>query len=229
MWKLLELRKFPYFCTRIYRKAILEHKTDIRQRILLHARTQFMKYGLRNVSMDDFARDLGMSKKTIYQIFPDKAAIIYAVFKEQCEMEKQVFQHFHTTAKDVLTEWVLILQYTLRTLKAVTPLLIFEAQKYYPEAWSLNRQMEEEFHLPMIQQYIEKGKAEGIFRDNVKPDIAARMRMATIDMMLDDKWFPSHQYDLAAIMEQTSELFLFSLLSEKGREKWEELKLTIDN
>jgi hypothetical protein len=55
------------------------------------------------------------------------------------------------------------------------------------------------------------------------------MRMATIDMMLDDKWFPAHQYDLAAIMEQTSELFLFSLLSEKGREKWEELKLTIDN
>ena len=41
-----------------------------KERILLSARQMFMKYGIRSVSMDDIAAEVGMSKKTISEVWP---------------------------------------------------------------------------------------------------------------------------------------------------------------
>ena len=45
---------------------------ETKQRIQLAAHQLVMQYGIRSVSMDDIASNLGMSKKTIYQYFKDK-------------------------------------------------------------------------------------------------------------------------------------------------------------
>ena len=52
---------------------------DIQERIVLKAHELFMRYGIRSVSMDEIANHLGMSKKTIYQFFADKDALVESV------------------------------------------------------------------------------------------------------------------------------------------------------
>lgn len=50
-----------------------------RRRVLALARRHFFAHGFRRVTMDDLAADLGMSKKTVYAVFPSKAALLAAV------------------------------------------------------------------------------------------------------------------------------------------------------
>ena len=54
----------------------------IRARILAGARRHFFSHGFRGVTMDDLAAELGMSKKTFYQHFPSKNALLEAVLEE---------------------------------------------------------------------------------------------------------------------------------------------------
>ena len=53
------------------------------KRITTAARQHFFAHGFRGVTMDDLARELGMSKKTVYASFPSKADLLRAVAERQ--------------------------------------------------------------------------------------------------------------------------------------------------
>ena len=63
-------------------------ETDYKEKLLKGADELFMKYGLRSVSMDDIARHLGVSKKTIYQHFADKDEVVVSVAKSLMAKQK---------------------------------------------------------------------------------------------------------------------------------------------
>lgn len=56
-----------------------------RQRILAAARGHFFRHGFRNVTMDDLAAELAVSKKTLYAHFPSKDALLEAVLRDKYE------------------------------------------------------------------------------------------------------------------------------------------------
>jgi AcrR family transcriptional regulator len=56
-----------------------------RRRILEAARAHFFKHGFRNVTMDDLAAELAVSKKTLYAYFPSKEALLSAVLRDKYE------------------------------------------------------------------------------------------------------------------------------------------------
>ncbi len=53
------------------------------ERIIQGGEELFLKAGIRSVTMDDIARHLGMSKKTIYQFFSDKNELVMALVKKK--------------------------------------------------------------------------------------------------------------------------------------------------
>lgn len=65
----------------------------VKERIVKSALNLFWRYGIKSVTMDDIAKDLGISKRTIYQHYADKEAILELVIREElktqrCDMEK---------------------------------------------------------------------------------------------------------------------------------------------
>ncbi len=55
------------------------------RRILEAARIHFFRHGFRNVTMDDLAAELGVSKKTLYAHYPSKDALLEAVLDAKYE------------------------------------------------------------------------------------------------------------------------------------------------
>src|SRR5688500_14477522 len=67
---------------------------EAKERIQLKAHELFNRYGIRSVSMDDIAAQLGMSKKTLYHYYTDKDELVNAVFtvvmeynRTQCKVD----------------------------------------------------------------------------------------------------------------------------------------------
>ena len=79
---------------------IMEHK----ERILEKATDLFMRYGIRSITMDEIAAQLGISKKTIYQFFTDKDAMVEAVVNEETKRNEEDCRQFSAAAENAVHE-----------------------------------------------------------------------------------------------------------------------------
>ena len=93
----------------------------------------FMQYGIRSVSMDDIATQLGMSKKTLYQYYSDKDELVDAVLtailegnQSQCTADRQ-------KAENAVHEVFLAFEMTTGTIFKYEPVVVFDLEKYHPD------------------------------------------------------------------------------------------------
>src|SRR4051812_4431565 len=79
-------------------------EVNTKDRIRQKAKELFMRYGIRSVSMDDIATQLGISKKTIYQYFTDKDELVDGVVDEDVQNMQMECIETGSEAKDAVDE-----------------------------------------------------------------------------------------------------------------------------
>lgn len=190
---------------------------DIKGRVLAQAQALFMKYGIRSVTMDDFARALGISKKTIYQYFNNKADIVFEVVKAHIEEEEEQQEHIISQATNAIQELTLLVPYIIQSFEETPSHLIHEVQKYYPLAWQLFEKHKSGFILEKVRENLIRGIKEGFYRSRINVELVARMRIAQIDASLSQDLFPSDQFDSVEVQIQMFNLYMYGIVSDKGR------------
>lgn len=189
---------------------------DISNRILLTAAALFTRYGIKSVTMDDVAAELGISKKTIYQHFADKDEIVYQVVqleleKDQCEYEELDKVSENTIEKIMRSADMMRVQFA-----AMNPSLIFDVKKYHPRAWRIFQEHKQKFLLESIRQDLLRGIQEGLFRPDLNVEILSRLRMEEIEMGFDYQLFPPDKFNLLDIQLVFLDHFIRGILSEHG-------------
>jgi AcrR family transcriptional regulator len=187
-----------------------------RDRILEQSQSLFFKIGVRNVTMDDIARELGISKKTIYQHFKNKAEIVREVSVAHCQQnEKEAVEIAHT-AENAIDELFKVMVWVSNTIKKLAPNLIFEVQKYYPESWKLFQKHENRFVLGMVKENLRRGMDEGLYREDIDIEIIARMRMAQVNASFDEDLLPNRKFPRLKVQLQMLEMYMRGLATPKG-------------
>lgn len=190
---------------------------DIKEKILNGTEALFMKYGVRSVSMDDIARHLGVSKKTLYQHFADKDELVLLVSKAHMERETKEYDGFRAESSDAIDELAKIAVCIRQNMQKMNPSLLFELQKYHPKAWEVWLQFKENYIRESVVRNLKQGIDEGYFRDEVNANILASCRIAMIEAAFDERLFPKERYDLAEVQSQLFDHFVNGLLTDKGR------------
>lgn len=195
---------------------------EIKEKILEKAIEMFWKYGVRSVTMNDIAKDLGMSKKTLYQYFDDKTSLVKETVNHKhnhslCQVE--ALSEDSTDAIDSMTK---ITRYFLNILQEVNPAFFYDIQKYYPEIWNLHKEREDKFILEHIRQNLERGIQNGLYRKDINIEILAHLVMAENTIALDENFFPSEKFSLVDLHSQMIEHFIRGIVTLKGFQKLEE-------
>jgi AcrR family transcriptional regulator len=177
-----------------------------------------MRYGFKRVTMDDIARELSVSKKTIYQFFKDKRDLVCRVTEchfesNECQMEK-----LETESKDVVEFLIKATQLMRAQIGRVNPGALVDLQRHFPEGWNIFLKHKNEVILKSIANTLKRGQQEGYFRPDFDPQILAIMRMETVQAALDDRIFPGHLYDRLEVHTQIMQHFIEGILTDKGRE-----------
>lgn len=73
---------------------------EIQKRIIQCAEELMLRYGVKNITMDEIARKMGISKKTIYQFFSDKNELVCSVVKKHLEEKDQILQQIAGESAD---------------------------------------------------------------------------------------------------------------------------------
>jgi len=195
---------------------------EIKDKIAAGASELFHKYGIRSVSMDDIARNLSMSKKTLYQYYKDKDELVTVGIKQHMEMEKSEYDEIFQNAHDAIEELALVSRCIRKNLKDINSSLLFDLQKYHPKAWSIWKDFKNHYIKDSIAKNIERGMSEGHFRAEIDPETLAILRVEQIEMGFDNRIFPSDKFNFREVQMICLDHFIHGIVTEEGRKLFQE-------
>lgn len=186
------------------------------ERIVIKAHELFMRYGIRSVSMDEVANHLGMSKKTIYQFFADKDALVEGVIDMEIKRNQKECSLQSSLCENPVHEVFLAVDMVMDILSKVNPNVLFDLEKYHPQAFKKHNEFKHKFLYNVIRSNIEKGIEEGLYREDVNADILARFRLASTFLIFNQELFPMGKHNPTSILTEITDNFLYGLVTPKG-------------
>ncbi len=203
-----------------------EAQVNQKNEILEVSSKLYMKHGIRSVSMDDLARHIGISKKTIYQYYENKEALVEDIVQLHVEKEKREIESILKHSNNAIDEMHQIAKMVLRTLGEVSSGTMFDLQKYYRKQWEKITELEKKLTFEVIKQNLMKGKATGIYRDSVNEDIVARLYVEMAHSIVDDDIFSMQEFGKKELYKQTFNYHINGILSPKGEILFQKLNST---
>jgi AcrR family transcriptional regulator len=201
---------------------------DVKEKILAGSEALFMKYGIRSVSMDDIARHLSVSKKTLYQHFADKDELVTVMSQSHMQRETSEYEAITKASENSIDELNKISVRIKCDMEEMNPSLLFDLQKFHPRAWSLWLKHKTDFIMHSIVRNLNQGINEGYFRSEINPEIIAISRLVLIESAFDDQIFPKVKFNLVEVQSQFFDHFVYGLCTDKGRKLYQKYKEQIN-
>ncbi len=188
----------------------------------------YNKYGIKSVTMDDVARELGISKKTLYIYVENKNDLVSKVLDYQLENKNCAFSDIIKKEQNAIEQLLEVGIYIIKSIADYNSSTLYDLKKYYPE---LSHKLHEERKKRMfdaIMGNIEKGKNEGLFRTDLNTEIIAKIQTSRfINMSSGDFFEKDNMMEPKYIME----LFIYhirGIANNKGIDVLETLLKKID-
>lgn len=178
----------------------------------------FMRFGIKSVTMDDMARQLGVSKKTLYKYVSDKRDLVNKTFEKFLEDDKCMVNDISERNLNAIDEVFEISEKIMGNIKEVHPSIFFDLQKYYPEAWNIFQQHKHSFVYECVESNLKKGIAEGLYRDNMRCDIIAKAYVTQIHDIFDPELYTPSEYSYTELYMEIFRYHIRGIASPKGIE-----------
>lgn len=188
----------------------------MRDKIINKAAELFLTLGVKSVTMDDIANEMGISKKTIYVHFENKTklveAVAFSVFENVCDGIDCICN----ASQNPIEELYDIKMYVMHYLKDEKTSPQFQLKKYYPQIYlRLHIKQFEKMH-ESVKESIQKGVDTGLFRSNIDIDFISRMYFNGMSGIKDETIFPQTLFTMDYLMESYLEYHLRAIVTEKG-------------
>ena len=191
---------------------------ETKERIITGADELFMRLGIKSVTMDDIASHLAVSKKTIYQNFKDKDALVIAVSEVHMAQDHVEVDKLVEESENAIQELFFISQYIKTHVAKMNPSILFDLKKYHPKAWGLFQKHQVDCIASTVIKNIVRGKQEGTYRKEVNAEVLAVLRMQSVEMAFNPALYPVSKFDLIEVNMQLFEHFVYGMVTAKGAE-----------
>ena len=183
----------------------------------------FSEYGIRNISMDDIAKNLHISKKTIYKHYTCKDELVKDIYLNE-------YYHFktslHTSDKennDAISKTIQLYNFAILKILSVKEHVHFDLVKCYPDFYN---KLIELYKEAIRQKFIEiliEGKADNYFNNNINIHSVAHLFKLVIESYVLDRMSKSEgEYLLSC--DDVFDYHFRSICNPVGLQIWEDLK-----
>ena len=185
-------------------KETTAYKTSLRERIIEKAMQDFSMHGIRAVKMDDLARQLNVSKRTMYEIFEDKETLLLEGIKMYYERKREYLFAYAEEGHDVIEIVLEAYHMKVEEVRSVNPSFYTDLMKY-PKVTRFMKTMQETSRASFLE-FMNRGIEEGYFRKDVNYKLVPHIFDALGQHILSNSLL--HQYSVA---ELYSNFFLIAL------------------
>ena len=178
----------------------------------------FMKYGIKSVTMDDLARHMGMSKKTIYCFVKDKNDLVNKALVLQHFEEKQIMDAICEKGLSAIDEMFEIGHFVSGMLSDMHPSIHYDLEKYHAEAFRDMLIKHETSVYDCISRNLQKGVNEGVYRKDLNIDVIAKLYTKRIENVFDAELFPPSEIAFSEVYAIMFRYHILGVASPKGVE-----------
>jgi AcrR family transcriptional regulator len=199
----------------------------VKQRIIEEAAELFVQTGVRNTTMDDIARHLGISKRTIYENFKDKEALLIECIEVFKEKNREKMEKVFLEADNVVHATMIWLQMGAEPTAQRQINIMTDIRKYYPQVFKEHLIRINADKCNNIEKVIQRGIGEEVFRGELNPEIISYIICRHNGVALNDSVL--EKYSLSEIFENMVLTFLRGICTPKGIEIIEKYKNKISH
>lgn len=189
---------------------------ETREKIIQVALEQFLVFGIRAVTMDEIAKQAGMSKKTIYEEFSSKEDLVNTSFEVALREDECAFDEMMQEDEGVIDHLLRMTKYLRERFSRMNPLVMQDIHRFYPKCWKKLEEFKKEHAWKGIVRVLEKGKQSGDFRKEINSEILAFMRLEQITSSFSGL-VPGGEYSLLEFHLQIVDHFIHGILTDQGR------------
>ncbi len=197
-----------------------------KQEFLLQALGVYMQLGIKSVTMDELARQLGISKKTIYTYVKDKNDLVIQCIKQAQQNEECEIKDISESENNAIDELLKVGELVAQRLRSVHPSIFFDLQKYHPEAYQLMNVHRNKLIINSVTSNLKKGKEQGLYRNNINEDILSKMYVSFIDVLFHGDVFPTSKYSFIQVYSEYFKYHIRGIASDKGLNYLEKIMKT---
>jgi AcrR family transcriptional regulator len=196
-------------------------------RIVEETAKLYFKYGIRSVTMDDVAKEIGISKKTLYQHFTDKTNLVDSVI--EFLGEKTDLSHCGE-GKNLNAIEKHHFMY-----KKISSMLInknasfeYDLNKYYPKQFKKMLSLRRDNMFKKMKADLIQGIQDGFFRDNMDIDKVVVLNMIRIESMNENAILEKYNFKILDVLDEFFKYHLYAIATQKGINEYQKL-LNNDN
>lgn len=192
---------------------ITEHREALREQILKVATREFTTIGVKSVKMDDIARKLKISKRTLYEIYDNKEQLLLESVARRIHEFDATLERFDSSGEkqviDIILEFYRLQMEELRDMNPV----YYEDLHKYPRVMSFLEQVNKE-HKAHSKDFFKRGVLEGYFRNDFNYELISLLGNNVMQNVMESKLY--NTYSLQDIFRNVVMLFIRGLCTAKG-------------
>lgn len=198
---------------------------DNRERIIIRAAELFKNYGIRSVTMDSLASELGMSKRTIYEVFSDKDELLAGVLTWMTEKQREITKKILEESEDAISAIFVMLEFSRDHLQGMSPAFQADLKKYHQDVLMNRSDKCEMPDYSNSKQIIEKGIKEKLFREDINAEIVNRCLYDLGRSLMDQDLYPYDLFTRREVMKNIIINYLRGISTQSGLKKINNLAL----
>lgn len=206
----------------------MQDTTSEQDKILEFTHDKFIKEGFYRTSMDEIARDMQISKKTIYKFFPSKENLLEAVFDMRSRKVQVILNSIVDSDDDCVTKFVQILNTIKRNALNCSESWFRDIRLHAPHLHKKLEDLRAKKIYQIMTKLIEQGKREKLI-ENIPPLVLITAYVGAIEGVTNADFIMNSKFTMQDVMRITAEIFLNGFLTPLGREKYSTSKKKLEN
>lgn len=194
-----------------------------KEKILYFTHAKFITEGFYKTTMDEIARDLQMSKKTIYKHFDSKEELLENVCGMRMNLMEEFLDEVADSSDDAITKFLRILNKQKSMSMNCSPVWFRDLEVHAPHLSKEFARVRQEKVTKIMSKLLEQGKKEKVV-EHVPVDIIITALNGAIEAVTHADFVLNSKYSFHEAMRITAEIFFNGFLTELGKEKFSNTK-----
>jgi AcrR family transcriptional regulator len=200
---------------------------DLGEQIFTKSEELFMTIGIRNTTMDDLARELGISKKTLYKTIDNKGDLVIKCVQHDVMVKQRQISQIIRDYNNPMEQILYVGAHLFRSLSRYKIAIIHDLMKFYPESWQFINEHKETFVKEVVRNNLRKGIESGVYRNDIHIEIYSNFFIFGSDIFLNTQIFPETEYNFSDIFKEFLIYHLRAITSEKAQQDLDHLIKTV--
>ncbi len=184
--------------------------------ILVRVRELYNRYGIKSITMDDVARELGISKKTLYQFVSDKDDLVGKFIDYEVEIRQEEICRCFKSGLNAIEALFEISLFMNKLIREQNPATEYDLKKYYPQHFQKVVKIRRERMYNYILLNLKKGKEEGLYREDMNEEVIAKLYLSRSENIHFTEMFTVEEFTSVKLFVELLTYHVRGIATQKG-------------